>query len=888
MLIAVNEDLPCTVISNPTNLEVIAIKLCLQDKQVSICTVYNPPNPNIQYFENLINFLTSLVLQESNLIIIGDLNLPDICWPSLSGSSFLSNLFCDFVFDTNLTQLISGPTHVKGNTLDILLTNNECLVTQVSVLNSPSFLLSDHYQICFHIDNYSSSPKQYKSKLVFNFSNADFDGLSDFLLDLDLSWCLQSSSVERVWTHLKNSILKGMNLFIPKVKVKYKRYPCWFNSEIRHIIKCLRSARRNHSSPSKVHSLESYLSQLMVNAKLNFEHNLALQTSDKIFKHLRGLSSSRSIPSIVTLDSHTGSSDYEKASIFNKFFHSVFTKSAFQLPPIEDLHTPTPTLSDIGISELDVFEALSTLDTSKAMGIDSIGPKILKRCALALYKPLHHLFLLSLSQHSLPSDWRVHLIIPVFKSGDKSSVRNYRPISLLCSVSKILEKPIYDKIIPFVSTSISSCQFGFRPKHSSTQQLLSFLNTVHTILDTHSQADVVYLDFRKAFDSVPHNELLMKLWSFGLTGNLWKWFRSYLAGRSQCVLLNQCTSDLLPVISGVPQGSILGPLLFLIFVNDLPLSIRHSHIFLYADDTKCLKNVSSHSDSHSLQDDLSNLFSWSLQWNLHFNENKCVLLRLCPKHPRVLHDYTINGSPIQVLDCYRDLGILISSDLKWGNHLTMITARAYKVLGLIRRSFSNGLSISAKKRLYSSLVCSQLNYASQIWRPHLIKEIVALERVQRRASKFILSDYQSTYKHRLISLRILPLMMQFELHDILFFIRCLKEPDTSQAFQIRSFINFSKGNTRSTTYLKLNHSSSKTSAAAHFYFNRLPRLWNSLPPINLELSLQSIKRHLMQFYWNHFNINFQSTNPCTFHFLCPCAKCSGTSITTCFSSDTIS
>ena len=183
---------------------------------------------------------------------------------------------------------------------------------------------------------------------------------------------------------------------------------------------------------------------------------------------------------------------------------------------------------------------------------------------------------------------------------------------------------------------------------------------------------------------------------------------------------------------------------------------------------------------------------------------------------------------------------------------------------------------------------SQLNYASQIWRPYLIKEIVALERVQRRASKFILNDYQSTYKHRLISLTILPLMMQLELNDILFFIRCLKEPDTSQAFQIQSFMNFSKGNTRSTTYLKLNHSSSKTSSAAHFYFNRLPRLWNSLPPINLELSLQSIKRHLLQFFWNHFKTNFQSTNPCTFHFLCPCAKCSSTSITTCFSSVTTS
>ena len=147
-------------------------------------------------------------------------------------------------------------------------------------------------------------------------------------------------------------------------------------------------------------------------------------------KHLRGLSSSDSIPSNVTLDSYTGSSDYKKASLFNNLFHPVFTQSTLQLPPIEDLHTPTSTLPDvyIGISELDVYEALSTLDTSKAMGIDGIGPKILKRCALALYKPPHHLFLLSLFQHSLPSDWRVHLIIPVFKSGGKSSVRSYRPI----------------------------------------------------------------------------------------------------------------------------------------------------------------------------------------------------------------------------------------------------------------------------------------------------------------------------------------------------------------------------------------------------------------------------------------------------------------------------
>ena len=147
----------------------------------------------------------------------------------------------------------------------------------------------------------------------------------------------------------------------------------------------------------------------------------------------------------------------------------MFTHSSFQIPPLEILSTPVSTLSDIGICEMDVYEALSSLDTTKASGPDGIGPKVLAHCASALYSPFHHLFLLCLSQHHLPSEWREHLIIPVFKSGDMSLVKNYRPISLLCTTSKLLEKLIYDKVIDYVSSSISPCQFGFCPKHSSTQ-----------------------------------------------------------------------------------------------------------------------------------------------------------------------------------------------------------------------------------------------------------------------------------------------------------------------------------------------------------------------------------------------------------------------------------
>ena len=314
-------------------------------------------------------------------------------------------------------------------------------------------------------------------------------------------------------------------------------------------------------------------------------------------------------------------------------------------------------ISDIGISESDVFEALSSLDPNKAMGIDGIGPKILKHCALALFKPLHHLFLLSLSQHYLPEDWRCHLIVPVFKSGNKSSVRNYRPISLLCTVSKVLEKLIYDIITQFVSSSISPSQFGFRPMHSSIQQLLVFLSIIQDSLATNSQADAVYLDFRKAFDSVPHNELLVKLWSFGITGNLWKWFKAYLFCRSQQVTINRCVSDPLPVVSGVPQGSILGPLLFLIFINDIPSSITYSHIFLFADDAKCLQTVSSLPDCRLLQHDLSSLSAGSRQWNLQFNATKCVILRFCFHIPLRLLNQQLPYSSSQLPSRSRDYDV---------------------------------------------------------------------------------------------------------------------------------------------------------------------------------------------------------------------------------------
>ena len=186
----------------------------------------------------------------------------------------------------------------------------------------------------------------------------------------------------------------------------------------------------------------------------------------------------------------------------------------------------------------------------------------MKSCGVALYVPIHHIFSLSITNHVIPSEWKCHSIIPMHKSSDRSQVTNYRPISLLCVISKVLECIVYDHLNKFILTNniLADSQFGFHHQHSTTQQLLLFLNKVHYCLNSNASCDVTYLDFHKAFDSVSHNELLIKLWNIGITGNLWLWIKEYLSDRHQRLCIDGCYSSSLPVISGVPQGSILGPL----------------------------------------------------------------------------------------------------------------------------------------------------------------------------------------------------------------------------------------------------------------------------------------------------------------------------------------
>ena len=697
-----------------------------------LCTGYVPPNSDLSYLESVIDFFTINILSSCiPCIIVGDFNLPNICWSSLTGSSAMGASFCEFVFNWNLTQHVSVPTHIKGNILDLVLTSDNIQISDLSFNHPGSIINSDHFLISFNLNCEGPQSVVNKTRYVLDYTKADWDGLCSHLYDTDFSMCFQSNDIEFVWSTVKSIIHEAMSRYIPKVKLNTYRNPPWFNSSIRHHLNCLRTLRKKYKrNPSesklkKIISCEVALQKEMSSAKALYEtvliKSFGPNNPSKIYRYIDKVTGHNSIPISVSYKSTSASSDLEKASLFNKYFNSIFTRSTYTLPA---LTSPKCTCKDIAITEEEVFRVLSTLDPTKAAGCDNIGPRLLRHCALALYRIFYHLFCLSLHQSYIPAEWRIHLITPILKSGDKSLVANYRPISLLCVVSKVLERLVYNHLLDFVSTSLSPHQFGFRQKHSTLQQMLTFLQKTYTSVDLNTQTDVVYLDFKKAFDRVAHNELLFKLHSTGIGGNVWSWLKSYLTQRHQCVSINGSVSTALPVVSGVPQGSILGPLLFLIFINDLPTSVSTSTLLLFADDTKCVHPVSVPSDCLSLQYDINQLSSWCDKWNLHFNEDKCVVMHLTTsRHVPIISDYHLNNTTLGTKVFHRDLGIIISEDLTWKEHHNHIIMKAYKILGLLRRTFCNVYCVQAKKLLYLSLVRSQFMYCSPVWRPHFIKDM---------------------------------------------------------------------------------------------------------------------------------------------------------------------
>jgi hypothetical protein len=534
------------------------------------------------------------------------------------------------------------------------------------------------------------------------------------------------------------------------------------------------------------------------------------------------------------------------ANTLNNQFAKQFTKEDLSnIPQTHQKFTGSATekLSSAQFNVVNLKKKLKSLNTSKSPGGDDIFPIVLNTCAEVLSGPLCTLFRKSMESGDIPADWRDANVIPIFKKGQKCKPGNYRPVSLTSQVCKLMEFFILEHITGHLKQHnlINDTQHGFRTKRSCLSNLLLFLEEVTRYVDQGYPVDVIYLDFSKAFDTVPHQRLLSKLHAHGISGKVNRWIEQWLTGRRQRVCISGELSEWKDVTSGVPQGSILGPALFTIFINDIDCNIV-SILSKFADDTKALRHVPSTEFAFTLQEDLHTMYKWSQDWQLLFNKDKCKCIHI--GHNNMQYDYFIGEDLIQTTDVEKDLGVHIHKSLKAGHHVNFIVNKANRQLGCIRRTYSDK-SLSNIKQLYISLVRPILETCQQVWCPYLQCDINKIESVQRRATRMIASIRKLPYTERLKRCGLIPLCkrrLRSDLIETYKIMHGFTDIPIDALFELNS--NPRPGHHNFTIILKY----SRLDVRQKFYSQRVIQHWNKLPERAVNAtSINAFKGQLAKF-----------------------------------------
>ena len=355
-------------------------------------------------------------------------------------------------------------------------------------------------------------------------------------------------------------------------------------------------------------------------------------------------------------------------------------------------------MPEIFITERGVFKLLQALNISKAAGPDGLRPMVLKELSSELAPILTLLFQASLNQQSFPDIWKHANVNPTLYIQERRQDKSTKLLSLTCISCKLLEHIICSNLIQHLTRHNIPLQHGFREKRSCETQLIEFIHDIAFNMQKGVQNDVAVMDFAKAFDKVAHNRLLFKLSSYGVKGNTLGWIGSFLSGRSQKVVLEGKSSTSAPVLSGVPQGSVLGPALFLIYINDLPEYVTNSTVRHFADDTLLYLTIHSTFDCIKLQEDLNNIERWESDWQMSFHPEKCEVIHITTKKKPILHKYTLHGHTLSSVPQIKYLGVHISNDLKWNSHINSISSKTNQTLGFLKRNLKiNSPTIKEKK-----------------------------------------------------------------------------------------------------------------------------------------------------------------------------------------------
>ena len=727
----------------------IHIKTC---KPIYVGAFYRSQSTDTSYMEHLQESLDKLP-NHAHVWLMGDFNLPDVNWVDNTfkpGGRYPgpSKKMMEIADNLNYQQIVDKPT--RGNSiLDLCFTSMPTLAQDVDVIAG----ISDHEIV--RIDTLIKPQRSRPSKRkVYLFKRADMEGLADELNELNNSYrdeFVNQSTVEDLWTKFRDGLETAMDRHIPS-KMSSSRFNLpWIDNSTRRAI---RRKQRLYNKAKKSGSEESW--NKFKTVRRSIDRGIRRAYKSYVSDVIGGsLSSNNTKPfwnfvktkrqqafGVGTLNTDNGiaASPKDKADALNRQFKSVFTnEDTSNLPDLDESRTPE--LQRINVTTEGVEKLLKDLQPQKAPGPDGITPRILKLCATSIAPILQCIFQKSLDTGVLPSDWLHANVVPIFKGGDSSLPSNYRPVSLTSVACKLLEHIICHTVMDHWEHNqvLLDNQHGFRKGRSCETQLAATIEDLAEVLDQRGQVDCIIMDFSKAFDTVPHQRLLKKLHHSGITGSLLSWMENFLTRRTQQVVLDGVTSDSVYVSSGVPQGTVLGPAMFLLYINDLPRKIN-STVRLLADDCIMYKRITTQADNNILQQDINTLCFWQNQWLMKFNTKKCFSMTITHKLTPTTFTYDMGGVPLQSTDNHTYLGVLLNSKLNWNQHINKTTTKANKTLGLLRRNFHH-CSTSVKSTAYKTLVRPQLEYCCTIWDPHHQTSIDRIEAVQNRAARFALGDY---------------------------------------------------------------------------------------------------------------------------------------------------
>uniref|UniRef100_A0A0R3Q9H7 Reverse transcriptase domain-containing protein n=1 Tax=Brugia timori TaxID=42155 RepID=A0A0R3Q9H7_9BILA len=591
-------------------------------------------------------------------------------------------------------------------------------------------------------------PNDCEFEEVSEYHKANYENIKRRLCSVDWQTILRNEgNVEIAVDCFYNILYQIIHVEVPRKKKRRhgnSKYPVWYNRQIKNLKNRKQKAHKIYKKSNNNENLQKYLD---ICNELNFaidtafeEYNTKTENEIKscpknFFNYVKTNLKSDNFPSSMHLDEHVGNNSEEICNLFATFFQKIYTTFTEQDRDRDFFEFIPEFPMDINVNQVtvhDILHALKKLDASKGAGPDDIPPVFLKNLAMELTAPLFWIFKISLETGIFPKAWKSSFLVPIFKSGKKSDIRNYRGIAIISCIPKLFEAIINEKLFIQMKNRITNMQHGFYKGRSTATNLLEFINYSLNAMDNGNHVEALYTDFSKAFDRIDIPMLLFKLQKMGIEPGLLKWLESYLTNRHQIIKFNGKKSHPIQVTSGVPQGSHLGPLLFILYVNDISFILKTTKVLIYADDMKLFLEIRNNDDINIFQNEIHIFHTWCSKSLLQLNIKKCNSISFSRKRNTPNLSISLGNQNVEKCNRVRDLGVILDSKLNFNDHYNTIIHRANNMLSFTKRFSFNFNDPYTIKTLYVAYVRSILEYCSIVWSPFQTTHINRIESVQKQ------------------------------------------------------------------------------------------------------------------------------------------------------------